>query len=235
LGNWEIDAMLRTFGKMVMGFGLLALMVAPALAQGPGGRGGFGGGFGGAMLLTNKGVQQELKVSDDQAAKLETLAQDFREKQREQREKLQDLPEDQRREKAMEMMQANNAELRRNLSEILKPEQIKRFQQIQIQTAGINAFAMPDVRETLKLSTEQQSQLRELAQDQGEAMRDIFQSAGEDREEAMRKITALRKQGMEKAMAILTSEQKETWKDMTGEPFEVRFEGGPGGGRRPSN
>ena len=38
---------MRTFGKMVLACGLVALLVAPAQAQRPGGGRGFGGGFGG--------------------------------------------------------------------------------------------------------------------------------------------------------------------------------------------
>src|SRR4051812_8248790 len=41
------DATMRTFGKSVLAFGLLAAMAAPAWAQG--GRG-FGGGFGGGGM-----------------------------------------------------------------------------------------------------------------------------------------------------------------------------------------
>src|SRR4051812_416840 len=83
------DDAMRTFGKMALAFALLATTSAPAWAQG--GRG-FGGGFGGGgMLLTNKGVQQELKVSDDQATKLSALAEEQRTKGQEQRAKLQDL------------------------------------------------------------------------------------------------------------------------------------------------
>jgi hypothetical protein len=32
---------------------------------------------------------------------------------------------------------------------------------------------------------------------------------------------------MDKALAVLSADQKQAWKDMTGEPFEVRFQGFP--------
>ncbi len=65
-------------------------------------------------------------------------------------------------------------------------------------------------------------------------MREIFQNAQGNFREAGEKAGALRKETMEKVMALLTDEQKKAWKDMTGEPFEVRFEGTRGGfgGRR---
>jgi Spy/CpxP family protein refolding chaperone len=220
---------MRTFGKMVLAMGLVALATAPAMAQqGRGGFGMFGGG--GPMLLSNKGVQQELKVSDSQADKLDALAQELGQKQRSEFQKLQDVPQDERREKMQELTRNMNAELHKELGNILKPEQTKRFTQIQLQQSGVNAFATPRVQEELKLTDEQKSKIRDISQDVNESTREAFQASQDDRAAAMQKIAGLRKQGMEKTLAVLTDEQKSTWKDMTGEPFEVKFEQ-----RRPNN
>jgi Spy/CpxP family protein refolding chaperone len=221
---------MRTFGKMVLAMGLVALATAPAMAQQ--GRGGFGmfGGGGGPMLLSNKSVQQELKVSDSQADKLDALAQELGQKQRSEFQKLQDVPQDERREKMQELTRNMNAELHKELPNILKPEQTKRFTQIQLQQSGVNAFSTPRVQEELKLTDEQKSKIRDISQDLNESMREAFQASQDDRAAAMQKIAGLRKQGMEKTLAVLTDEQKSTWKDMTGEPFEVKFEP-----RRPNN
>jgi Spy/CpxP family protein refolding chaperone len=89
---------------------------------------------------------------------------------------------------------------------------------------------MPRVQEALKLTDEQKSKFGAIQDEQREAMQGLFQGGGGDRQAAFQKMTELRTKGNEKAMAVLTSEQKATWKDLTGEPFEVRFEGGPGGG-----
>jgi Spy/CpxP family protein refolding chaperone len=233
---------MRAFSKMVLALGLVALMVAQAQAQRPGGgRGGFGFGAGmgggGVMLLTNKGVQQELKVSDDQASKLEALAEELGTKQREQFQKLQDVPQEERREKMQELGQAFAAQLRKGVSDILKAPQLKRFEQIQLQQAGILAAPnMPRVQAALNLTDEQKTKFRTIMEDQMAAAQELRQNAGDDRQGAFQKMLDLRKQGNEKAMAVLTTEQKETWKELTGEPFEVRFEPGQfGGQRRPNN
>jgi len=223
--------MMRTFSKMILASGLVVLMVAPAMAQRPGrGFGGFGGGGSGAMLVANKGVQQELKVDEAQAEKLDALAQELGDKQRAEFQKLQDVSQDERREKMQEIGQAMNADLRKGLDKVLKPEQVKRFEQIQLQQSGINAFAMPRVQEDLKLTDEQKSKFREISEEQSQAIRGAFSGARDDREGAMRKVADARKQANEKAQAVLTDDQKKTWKEMTGEPFEVRFEF-----RRPNN
>ena len=235
---------MRTFGKMVLACGMVALLVAPAQAQRPGGGRGFGGGFGGggAFLLANKSVQQELKVDEAQAAKLNSLAENQAEKAREQFQKLQDLSQEERREKMQELNRTNYAALAKELVAILKPEQVKRFQQIQIQQIGVlgaAATGMPRVQEALNLTDEQRAKFRTIQEEQQASMRDIFQGGGDDRTAAMTKMADLRKKTNDKAMAVLTDSQKAAWKELTGEPFEVRFEPGqgPGGGgfRRRNN
>jgi Spy/CpxP family protein refolding chaperone len=234
---------MRTIGKAVLALGLVALLVAPAQAQRPGGGRGFGfgpgGGLGaGAALLANTSVQKELKADDAQAKKLTALAEDLMSKSREQFQKLQDLSQDERQAKMRELNQAMGAEVRKGLEEILKPEQIRRYQQIQLQQMGIlGAPQMPRVQEALNLTDDQRSKFQTIQEDQRESMREIFQSAGDDRAAAMTKMTELRKKSNDKAMAVLTDSQKAAWKDLTGEPFEVRFEPGqgPGGGFRRQN
>ena len=216
---------MRSFGKMVLAFGLVALSTVPAMAQG---RGGFGFGMGGGpMLLSNKGVQQELKVTDAQAEKLDTLAQELGQKQREEFGKLQDVPQDERREKMQELSRSINEEMQKSLNGILKSEQTKRFQQIQLQQAGVNAFSTPRVEKELELTADQKSKIRLINEDLAESTREAFRGGQSDRAAAMQKITQLRKEGLEKATALLTDDQKKSWKDLTGEPFEVKFERRP--------
>jgi hypothetical protein len=216
---------MKSFGKILLAFGAVALMAAPSWAQGQGR--GFGMGGGGAMLLSNKGVQQELKVTDEQAKKLDAFAQDMMEKNRERFSGLQDLSADERRAKMQDLTKTMTAEVKKGVADILKPEQAKRFEQIQLQTMGANAFAMPNVQESLKFTAEQKSKITELNTDIGQQMRDARQAAGDDREAAMKKMTEIRKQSAEKAMALLTDDQKKSWKEMTGTPFEVKFEPRP--------
>jgi hypothetical protein len=228
---------------MVLACGLVGLLVAPAQAQRPGGGRGFGmggGPGGGLMLLTNKSVQQELKVDDSQAEKLNTFAEGLRAKQGEQFQKLQDLSQDERRAKMQELGQAMSLEIRKGLTDLLKPEQVKRFEQIQLQQAGVlGAPAMPRVLEALNLTEDQKSKLSTIQQEQREAMTELFQGGGGggDRAAAIQKMTDLRKKGNDKAMAVLTDSQKSTWNELAGAPFEVKFEPGqgPGGGRRQNN
>jgi Spy/CpxP family protein refolding chaperone len=227
---------MRTFGKTALALGLVVLIGAPAVAQQGKGqpRGMFGGG-GGAMLLINKSVQTELKVTPEQASKLKTLADELGEKAQAVREKLQSLSQEERREKMREIGHTQHQAMMKSLGEILKPEQVTRLEQIHHQVVGVAAFAMPSVQEKLKLTDDQKSKIREIEEESRTSMREAFQGFQGDREGAMKKIAELRKENLGKAVAVLTDSQKATWKEMTGAPFELKMEPGQGGpGGRPA-
>jgi Spy/CpxP family protein refolding chaperone len=213
---------MRTIGKLALAVGVLALTATSAHAQGGGG--GFGM-FGGTRLLTNKSVQKELKVTDEQAQKLDAFAEEMGNKAREQGEKIRELPEDERPAKFREWIATFTAEVRKGAGEILKPEQTKRLDQIQVQQMGANSFGMlPRVQEALKLTDEQKAKVKEITDELNQARRDAFQDFQSDREGTMKKVAELSKQATDKAVAVLTDDQKKSWKELTGEPFEVKFE-----------
>ncbi len=214
---------MKTLGKMVVAFGLVGLMSAPAMAQGRGGYG--GGGFGGAgMLLSNKGVQQELKVSDEQAKKLDTLAEETRSTQRENMAKLKDATKDERQEKLRTLGAETQTEIHKSLTEFLKPEQVKRFHQIQTQAAGVMAFSTPRVQKALNLTDDQKTKIREINEETMQAGREAHTSAGDDREAAGKKMAELRKDALGKVKALLTDDQKSSYGDLIGAPYEITYE-----------
>jgi hypothetical protein len=205
-----------------MTLSLAALCVAPAQAQQRRGFGGFGGG--GAMLLMNSGVQKELKATEEQVSKLNELARESFERQRERMQGLRDLPPEERREKVQAEMRAAREEIRKRLAGILNADQVKRFEQIQTQQSGAAALLESQVAEKLKLSDEQKATVREINDQLGASMREIFPDFQSDREGAMKRMAEARKQAIEKAVAAMNDAQKAAWKELTGEPFEVRFE-----------
>jgi hypothetical protein len=217
------------FGKSLAALGMVLVLAGSVQAQGQGrGRGGFGGG--GAMLLSNKSVQEELKVSSDQAAKLNTLSESLRSKAQAENAKLQDLSKEDQREKRQALGKSMNEEMNKELKDILKPDQQKRFQQIALQTRGAQAFADPEIQAKLGLTDDQKTKIKGIDDEAGNQRRELFQGFANDREGTMAKMRQLNKETQEKVTAVLTDSQKKTWKDMTGEPFEVKFEPRPGGG-----
>jgi hypothetical protein len=112
----------------------------------------------------------------------------------------------------------------------MKPEQIKRFYQIVHQQQGAQAFTDEHVQKHLKLTDTQKSDIEGIVSASGQEMRKIFQENQGDRDAITAKMTELRKETLAKVDAKLTDEQKASYKELLGAPFEVKYEPRPGGG-----
>ncbi len=221
--------------RIVLTLSVVVLLASPALGQQrqrgqrQGQRGQFGGfGQGGlAGLLQNEGVQKELKLDQDQLGKVKEAVQKVQEKNRDAFAKLRDLGQEERFEKTRELTRTISDQTLAALSSILKPEQTKRLKQIELQQGGTQAFNRPDVQTALNLTNEQKEKIKTINDDVAREMRGLFQ--GGDFQQAREKMTSLRKESMERIQSVLSAEQKKTWKDMTGDPFEVTFQRRRGG------
>jgi Spy/CpxP family protein refolding chaperone len=220
--------------KLALVLGMVVLLVGPALAQPPGGgfgRGMGGGALGGAMLLMNKGVQDELKMDKEQIEKIGDVTKKFREDNQEDFEKLRDrdLPQEERQAIMKKLTEAGT----KAMNEVLKPDQAKRLKQIQRQQMGVALFNEEEVQKELKLNDDQKEKIKTIADESRKEMRDLFQGGGGFGAETMKKLQGIRKEAMASAIKVLTTEQQETLKAITGKPFELRMEGKPGTGRKP--
>jgi Spy/CpxP family protein refolding chaperone len=206
----------------VLALGLSAMLTTDAAAQGRRGGGMMGGG-GIAGLLTNEGVQKELKLDEDQISKANELAEKAREKMQEARSSLEGLEGQERMQKMMELSRDLNASIKKDASEFLKSDQLTRLTQIEYQSRGPAVFADPEVAAKLKITDDQKAAIRDIMQESMEEMRSIFSNSGGNREEARAKMIELQKSTKEKVEGKLTDDQKKAWKEMIGAPFEVRF------------
>jgi len=204
---------------MVLTLGVATAFTAPAQAQGRG-----RGMMGGYLLLANKSVQQELKLDDKQVEKVNSVVMDVGAKMR---EKMQDIPQEERFQKLPQIRREANAEIKSAVKDVIKPEQFTRLDQIVNQQMGVQAFSEPDIQDKLKLTADQKSKVSEINQDTMDKTRELFQSANGDFASVRDKMTTLRKESLDKVVAVLTADQKKTWKELTGEPFEVKFEPPP--------
>ncbi|HTU19505.1 MAG TPA: hypothetical protein VMG10_15700 [Gemmataceae bacterium] len=213
---------MKRLAQITLAAAVVAMAVTPALAQQrqrPGGRfGGFGGGTLG--LLTQKSVQDELKLSDEQV----TQVKELQEKQRGNRADFQGLSREEIQKKMAERRKAENEAV----AKILKPEQLKRVKQIALQQPG--AIGNPEVAKALKITDEQKGQIREIQMKAFEEMRGL----GRD-EEARTKRQELMKKTNEKVLGVLTDEQKTKLKEMQGPKFTGKIEARQGGRRNRQN
>jgi len=206
------------------------LLASPALAQGRGfGRGGGAGSL--STLLANASVQKELKLDDQQVEKAKELSDKTREESREKFQGLQDLSQEERRTKMLEINKEINESTLKAVGAFLKPEQVARLKQISYQQRGLQAFSDPEIAKKLNLTDTQKTDIQAINQETNESTRGLISQdqSPEERAEGMKKMTEARKAGLTKAEAKLNDEQQKTWKELLGAPFVIVIE------PRPSN
>jgi Spy/CpxP family protein refolding chaperone len=204
---------MRFFLQSLAVFAVVVLASGPTFGQGP-----FGGrGPSGAMLLGQESVQKELKLTDDQAAKVKEFGEAMREKFQE----AFGLEGEERAKKFQELAKEGE----KAVADILKPEQSKRLKEIVYQQQGPRAFADSAVAKGVGLSEEQQKKIKEINDDTGKQLRELFQPGSPPDDETRKKMQDLRKEASEKIVKLLSEDQKKKWQELQGAPFkgEIRF------------
>lgn len=192
---------------------------------GPGGRGGmpFGGPGSMVMLIQTPEVQQELKITEEQKTKLTALQADVQEKMQAafagmgpgQADDVSQEEREKRFAESRKKIDEANIAAEAKIDRLLQPEQLARMQQLKLQREGAAAIGKPEVAEQLKLTEEQKTKIKGLAE-QG------MGGFGPPR---------VNQQALTDAVALLTDEQKAKWRTIAGAEFkfpEMRGPGGPG-------
>jgi hypothetical protein len=167
-------------------------------------------------LLHQKAVQEELKMTDEQVKKVDEVAQ----KLKEEREAAIDKGEKPDLAKMVEKMD-------KAVAEFLKPEQLKRLKQIQLQVGGPRVFNNRELVKEMKITEAQQKKLKELQDEMAAEVKKIFEKDAESREEARKKVTDVNNKVREKIIDLMEGEQKARWKEKVGEPFKGVLPFGP--------
>lgn len=187
--------------RMVLAVAVAVAGVSVASAQGRPGGGGFTGGFGFgttnaySMIATNKVLQEELKVSDEQKTKIEDALKPITAKRTEllggaaggQRRpgggaggQRPMLSEEQRKERDEKLAKLND-ETKKAVEGVLDEKQGKRLGQINVQLLGFAAYTDKGVQEKLKLDDGQKEKIKgineEYTKDRGELFRDAPRGA----------------------------------------------------------
>lgn len=223
---------MRYITRGVLAAALVALAAASAPAQQPprpggGGFGGFGFGGGGgggggfnlkSLLVSNKALQDELKVSDEMREKFAK----FQDAQRADQEKLRGLGTDDEDQITRLKAQIKGIEDRMALMKDLTADQTKRISQIERQMLGLGAFTNEKIVKELKLSDEQKEKIKGINEELGKDTRELFAGGGGGfNPDTQKKMAALREEAMDKAEEALTPAQRKQWKEMLGEKFDT--------------
>jgi hypothetical protein len=175
------------------------------------------------MLLKQKSVQDELKLTKAQAAVAEAAA----EKEMRAFNGFLPLGPEERAKRMKELGEESD----RTAAKVLDPGQAKRLRQISLQVQGPRAFVDPRLSRGLSLTEEQQRQIGKIVEETDRQMGQLFRP-GATPEEANQKWGELDKNAREKILKLMTAGQKARWKEMAGEPFRGQIGKGLPGIRR---
>lgn len=166
------------------------------------------------MLLRQKSVQQELKITDVNGKKIHDFASEQWKKARE----IHKLPADQQTPKYDELTRENE----KFLGNLLTPDQRKRLDQISLQVGGLLMAERPDISAALKLTSDQKTKLKELHK---EAHKEALAILNDTKDEATKEaeIKKLHETNNKRLMDLLTPEQKQTLKTLSGPEFKGEF------------
>jgi Spy/CpxP family protein refolding chaperone len=179
------------------------------------------GGLGGPnmMMINDKGVQADLKITEEQAAKI----RDIGEKQTEALKEIRSTKE------GFKKYQEMAAKLRDDLNGILTRDQAKRLKQLELQARGPTALFDPQVTKDLGMTNEQRLKVSQTVQQQLQKMSQIIKDANGNFEAINKGMRELNQSALEEAVKTLSREQQGKWRELVGEPFKGVLPGQFGG------
>jgi hypothetical protein len=200
---------------------LIVLLAMPVLAQF--GMFGGGGGFDAVALLGgSEDVQKALKLTDEQkgAIKEATAA---RQKAFEQAKEDMDFEGFRKGQEAF-------AKAITKVKDSLKPEQLKRLNELEVQAAiqmnQPSIFKQAHIQKALKLSDKQKELVKETLTDLDKDLKELREDAKGDFskfKEMMTKTQSMNKEAFSKIAKTFNDDQKTAWKELQGEKFDGKF------------
>ena len=179
--------------------------------------------FGPTFLIFRDRVQAELNVSAEQKEKLQDrLAATIQEASAFFQKRDGDNPDE--RQKALhEYRQIAQKKLAAFLKETLRPEQLKRLRQLELQHDGAFALGHPDIGAELNITDEQRKQFVALVQEMEGKMQGLMKEAqlAGNPQEIRPKALKMRHEYGRRVEAILSDGQKQRWHEILGKPFDL--------------
>jgi hypothetical protein len=105
---------------------------------------------------------------------------------------------------------------------ITNPQMRTRFNQLYNQYRGYDAFQDPAIQSKLNLTDAQRQKLSQYQSDWQRSMNNLSATYRTDPQAATRQFNDMRKQQTEQLNNLLNDQQRQTWSQMTGEPFNVQ-------------
>jgi hypothetical protein len=184
-----------------------------------------------SVLILNKSVQEELKLTEDQVAIFKKVQTEVNAELNKQlakyRKQEKDLTARGAKLDATATEEANKA-LALIMEDVFTEEQKKRFKQLDVQGRGLGAFNLPEVQKALQLTEKQKGAVEGLTDLYNRLFARFSQDARSNPQasaDIQRRFTALVTEIQNTLNARLTEAQKTAWKDLTGAAFTFQGQG----------
>lgn len=208
----EIQAIDLSGGGPMPSINLSPMMVGKAMTFSMGMNTGGGIQQNSVNWLDDEDVLKELEVVEEQREKLRQLRDDVQTRRQEFGKTVRDLPADKRTDFIREFSDLLNANIDGKIKEILLPHQMKRFDQLRMQTqmrnGGVRALENKQIADLLKITDQQREELRKKREEVEENLR--------------KKIEQLRAEAQQEMLSVLTPAQRNQLKDVLGKDYEFK-------------
>jgi len=116
------------------------------------------------------------------------------------------------------------AEIRDAMTQILDERQQRRLQELEFRRHGTDSFLFPEMDPVLKLTDLQKEKIRSIVAETREALKRATDKAREEKTDPKLlegRLRTLKINEQRKVLDRLTQQQRDGWKGMLGEPFDV--------------
>lgn len=178
-------------------------------------------------LLNREQVQKELKLNEENVAKINEIRDTIRAEMKEEFSALRKIEDAKERgAKQAELADTLDQKVHQQLREILSKEQMMRLYQIRLQIRPLAVSLSHEMMDRfLQLSEEQKQKLADIAKEmesqQAELRGTMRGLSQEQQREVTQKIRKIGRDADEKALQLLSAEQQERLEKMKGEKFVV--------------
>jgi hypothetical protein len=167
-------------------------------------------------------VAKHVNLTDKQMKELNALTEKTQAAYQERFNKLGTLADLERGPRVQELNRQYSADWIKGAQDVFTPDQYARYQQLNYQYQGYNAFMDPEVTKRLNFTDAQTRDLRDSIAWRDRQLADIDRLARTDRDKAREAYRAYWKEQQERYTKFLTPEQIKVWREMAGEPYEFQ-------------
>jgi hypothetical protein len=181
------------------------------------------GGINRTPWFADPGVQQQLRLNEQQIAQLNQLYGSQFTRYQQQLQQLQNrrLTPAEQLQLRRQLRQTFNRDFAQGLDERFRDAQFReRFNQLNWQFQGLGAFYDPTIQERINLTPQQQQQIDTLLQQWNERLQQLYQTARDNPPEMRERFRELQQARIEQLQQILTERQFQDWERIIGDPYE---------------